>query len=90
MGVCASDCLHSWTRRAVLLHLAVPGVAAVIPLKGRQALAPTPEIQRILLAEISPPLSLKGRTDPCKPAESWGGGWRRVLLIALAQFRYIC
>lgn len=70
VGVYASECLHSWRSRAESLHLAVPGVSAVIPLKGRQALAPTPEIQRILLAEISPPLSSKGKPDPCKPAES--------------------
>lgn len=70
VGVYASECLHSWKSRAESLHLAVPGVSAVIPLKGRQALAPNPEIQRILLAEIFPPLSLKCRPDPCKPAES--------------------
>lgn len=70
VGVYARVCLHSWKSRAESLHLAVPGVSAVIPLKGRQALAPTPEIQRISLAKISPHLSLKGRPNPCKPAES--------------------
>lgn len=70
VGVYARVCLHSWKSRAESLHLAVPEVSAVIPLKGRQALAPTPEIQRISLAKISPHLSLKGRPKSCKPAES--------------------
>lgn len=70
VGVYATECLHSWKCSAESLHLAVPGVSAVVPLKSRQALAPTPEIQRILRAEKSPPLSLKGRPDPCKLAES--------------------
>lgn len=79
MWVCMHVCLHSWKSRAESLHLAVPGVSAVIPLKGRQALAPTPEIQRISLAKISPHLSLKGRPNPCKPAEStWREGGASV------------
>lgn len=50
----ACVCLHSWKSRAESLHLAlVPGVSAVIPLKGRQALAPSPENKRSSLTKIS-------------------------------------
>ncbi len=52
--VCACEYLHSWKWGAESLHLAVvPEVSAVIPLKGRQALAPTPENKRTSLTKIS-------------------------------------
>lgn len=81
-SVCVCMCLHSWKSRAESLHLVVPGVSAVIPLKGRHALAPTPEIQRISLAEIPLHLSLKGRPNPCKPTECRGRG-QQVRLFKL-------